>query len=142
MSPGILAGGLALLLVWGAWGLIAKFALRELELQAVIWNQLASLTLLPVYFLVFREMLPLKFAWTGIGWALLAGLLGAGGTLILYLLLRAAPASVVIPISALYPVVTVILSIFILGEKLSWQQGVGLVLAVSAIWLLSSNDTR
>lgn len=142
MNQGVVLGAMALLLVWGAWGLIAKFALRELDMQAVVWNQLASFTLIPIYFLFFREMLPIRFVWTGIGWALMAGLLGGGGTLILYTLLRSAPASVIIPISAIYPVITVLLSVLFLGEKLTWQQVVGLVFAVAAIWLLSSNSSN
>ncbi len=140
MNFGILFGASALLVIWGVWGLVAKFALREVDMQIALWSQIASLTLIPLYFVLFREMTPVKFVWAGMGWAYLSGLLGAGGTIVLYLLLRSAPLSVVIPISALYPVVTVVLSAIILKEKVGPLQIVGLVLAVAAIWLLSSNS--
>jgi bacterial/archaeal transporter family protein len=95
------------------------------------------LLLFPSYFFLFRDLLPINFKLSGIALALIAGGLSALGVLILYLLLRVAPASVVIPISALYPLVTVILSFIFLNEVLSWARVLGVACALAAIWLLS-----
>lgn len=46
-------------------------------------------------------------------------------------------ASLVIAITAVYPVVTFILSLIILGEKLSMLQIVGVLLAVFGVLLMS-----
>ena len=138
LNSTVLVGGIALLLLWGAYGIAAKIALNAIGLQVLIWSQVASLVLFPTYFLLFKELLPLKLDGAGIAWALGAGVLGVSGGVVLYLLLRDAPASMVIPISALYPVVTVILAFLFLHEELSWSRVAGIALAVIAIWLLSS----
>lgn len=138
MNSSVIIGGIVLLLMWGMYGLAAKIAVREIGLQVLIWSQVVSLAIFPVYFVLFKEMLPLKLDGAGIAWAIGAGFLGIGGGVVLYLLLRDAPASVVIPISALYPVVTVILAFLFLHEELSPMRLAGIALAVIAIWLLSS----
>jgi transporter family protein len=55
-----------------------------------------------------------------------------------YVLLRVAPASIVVPLSALYPVVTVVLAYFFLHEDLSLPRVAGVACALVAIWLLTS----
>lgn len=138
MSSTVLVGGIALLLLWGAYGIAAKIAVGEIGLQVLIWSQIASLALFPAYFFFFKDLLPLKFDGGGVAWGIVAGVLGASGGVVLYLLLSDAPASVVIPISALYPVITVILAFIFLHEELSPVRLGGIALAVISIWLLSS----
>ena len=138
MNGSVVIGGIALLLLWGAYGIAAKFAVREIGLQVLIWSQVVGLVMFPAYFFLFKEMLPLKLDGAGIAWALGAGFLGIAGGVVLYWLLRDAPANIVIPISALYPVVTVILAFLFLHEELSLTRLAGIGLAVIAIWLLSA----
>ncbi len=138
MNSSVLMGGIVLLLVWGAFGVVAKIAMHEIGLQVLIWSQVASLALFPIYFFLFKELLPVKIDGAGIAWALGAGFLGVAGGVVFYLLLRVAPANVAVPISALYPVVTVILASLFLHEELSVTQLAGIALAVIAIWLLGS----
>ena len=138
MNSSVLLGGLALLLLWGVFGITSKLAIREVGLQIVIWSQVASLALFPLYFIFFKELLPLKITTTGVGFALVSGLLGTSGALVLYLLLRDAPASVIIPISALYPIITVLLAAVFLQEALTLPRVAGVVLGAAAVWLLSS----
>ncbi len=138
MNNSVLLGGLALLLLWGVWGITSKLAVREVGLQIVIWSQVASLALFPLYFVFFKDLLPLKISATGVGFAFISGLLGTAGALVLYLLLRDAPASVVIPISALYPIITVLLAAVFLQEALTVTRIAGVILGAAAVWLLSS----
>jgi bacterial/archaeal transporter family protein len=138
MNGAVLLGGVAMLIAWGVWGLAAKVATNQIGMQALLWGQIAAVALFPVYFLVFKELLPLKIDAGSIAWAIFAGALGVFGTMMLYVLLRAAPASIVIPLSALYPVVTVLLAFFFLHEELSFQRIIGIVFALAAIWLLST----
>ncbi len=138
MNLTVLLGGAALLVCWGVWGITAKFATQHLGMQALIWSQVASLGLFPLYFLLFKDMVPVEWKVNGIAWALVSGVLGVGGTAILYVLLRNAPASIVVPISALYPVVTVTLGYFFLHEDISPMRIAGVVCAVAAVWLLTA----
>ena len=138
MNNFVLIGGLALLALWGTSAVIIKLAIGEIGLQVMIWEQIVALILFPLYFVFFQELLPLKLSPPGIAWAVLASVLGLSGSVLLNVLMRSAPASVVIPISALYPVVSVILAYFFLHEDLSWTRVAGVACALVAIWLLSA----
>lgn len=138
MNNTVLVGALALLLAWGTFGIALKLALQEIGLQTLIWGQVAALILFPFYFIFFKELLPLKFSAVGIAWALTAGFLGLSGGVILNLLLRVAPANVAVPLSALYPAVTVVLAYFFLHEELSLARVAGVGCALVAIWLLTT----
>ncbi|HEX7593275.1 MAG TPA: DMT family transporter [Anaerolineae bacterium] len=138
MNLTVLLGGLAMLLFWGVWGIIVKLVTKEIGMQALIWGQLGAIGLFPVYFLLFKEMLPLELKAGPIALSVVAGVLGVLGTLAFYMLLRVAPANIVVPLSALYPVVTVILAYFFLHEDLSLTRIAGVGCALAAIWLLTS----
>lgn len=137
MSLGILLAGGVMLLLFGVWGITAKLAMKEIGLQIVIWAQIAQTCIFPIYFLLFKDLLPLKLEGSAIALAAVTGALGIGGTIMLYLMLRIAPTSIVIPLSALYPVITVTLSFLILRERITAQQWVGIAFALVAIALLS-----
>jgi drug/metabolite transporter (DMT)-like permease len=66
-----------------------------------------------------------------------AGLLGAGGQLVLFDAIRRGPAYLVFPVISLSPVVSVFLSVLLLGETASPRAWTGIVLALLAIVLLS-----
>jgi drug/metabolite transporter (DMT)-like permease len=65
------------------------------------------------------------------------GLLGSAGTILWFAALRGGPAYLVVPIVSLYPVVTVVLAVWLLGERTRWPAALGIVLALAAIVLLS-----
>jgi uncharacterized membrane protein len=66
-----------------------------------------------------------------------AGLLGAAGQLVLFEALRRGPAYLVFPIISLSPLVSVLLSVTLLGETAAARAWAGIVLALVAIPLLS-----
>jgi drug/metabolite transporter (DMT)-like permease len=66
-----------------------------------------------------------------------AGLLGAAGQLVLFDALRRGPAYLVFPVISLSPVVSVLLSVVLLGETASPRAWTGIVLALLAMPLLS-----
>lgn len=67
-----------------------------------------------------------------------AGGLGAGGQLILFEVLRLGPAYIVFPIVSLSPVVTVLLSAWLIGERAGPKGWMGVASALVAIVLLST----
>jgi uncharacterized membrane protein len=67
----------------------------------------------------------------------LAGLLGAAGQLVLFDALRRGPAYLVFPVVSLSPVVSILLSVVLLGETASARAWTGIVLALVAMPLLS-----
>jgi bacterial/archaeal transporter family protein len=75
----------------------------------------------------------------GIFWAFLTGILGGVGNIAFFqALVKGGKASVVSPVTALFPMVTVLLALIFLKEKLGRVQWVGLALAFVAIYLLSA----
>jgi len=66
-----------------------------------------------------------------------AGFLGAAGQLVLFDTLRRGPAYLVFPVISLSPVVSVLLSVVLLGETASPRAWTGIVLALLAMPLLS-----
>lgn len=69
--------------------------------------------------------------------ALLAGVFGGGGYVLFMKALSTGKASVVVPLTALYPALTAVLALVVLGERISTTQAAGIVLAVLAAVLLS-----
>jgi drug/metabolite transporter (DMT)-like permease len=66
-----------------------------------------------------------------------AGILGAGGQLVLFFTLRIAPAYLVFPLLSLTPVVTILLAVILLKEKTGRLGWIGIVVAIIAVLLLS-----
>jgi drug/metabolite transporter (DMT)-like permease len=66
-----------------------------------------------------------------------AGLLGAGGQLLLFEALREGPAYIIFPFISLYPVLTILLSVFFLKEKTTGIKWFGIGIALVAIFFLS-----
>ena len=123
---------------WGAWGVQSKIVVDRIS----PWmNQvLFPLGLLPVmvWMLLSKRVHRGTRFRKGAAYALLTGVLGGAGNIAFYLALaRGGKVSVVVPLTCLFPLVTVIAAYFILHEKLTRTQAAGLVLAVLAIWLLS-----
>lgn len=61
----------------------------------------------------------------------------AVGLLLFFEALARGPAMVVVPLTALYPAVAVVLSRIFLQEALTLRHLAGLALALAAVWLLS-----
>jgi transporter family protein len=136
--PRWLAFSLLTILCWGAWGAVSKVASDGVDANT---NQIFfTLGLLPLIALVGRS--PRLRGGTqrgaGIAWAFLTGILGGTGNIAFFrALVVGGKASIVVPVTALFPLVTVILAVTCLRERLSSAQKVGLLLALVAIYLLS-----
>lgn len=69
--------------------------------------------------------------------AVLGGVDAALGTVCFYLLLARERVSLTVPMTSLYPAVTVILSVLFLKEHLSGSHVLGILFALAAVALLS-----
>ena len=127
-------------LTWGVWGEFSELIQQE--------GFPASM----VYIVWAFSMVPCAVAalWIG-GWkldgswkwlllGLRAGLLGAGGQLVLFEALRFGPAYIVFPFVSMSPIVTIALSLAFLRERANRVQTFGIVIALAAIFFLSWQD--
>jgi bacterial/archaeal transporter family protein len=127
------------ILAWGAWGAVSKIASAGVDAYT---NQFFfSIGLLPLMVLVWwwsRNMKRSQGNTKGVAWAFLTGILGGIGNIAFFhALIIGGKASIVVPATALFPLVTVILAVVFLHERINTRQRVGLVLALAAIYLLS-----
>lgn len=123
------------LVLSGIWGVLAKIAAHRLEplVASCIATTFACLT---VVCLAMRHVSFHPSLWVAV--AAMCGILGGFSSLILYSALKQAPASIVLPMSSLYLVITVILSAVVLDEVLHVRHYVGIMLAIISVALLVS----
>ncbi|MEU2658366.1 DMT family transporter [Streptomyces sp. NPDC007325] len=125
-----------LVLFWGVWG---AFSSRPTELYGypvemvyIIWS---FTMLLPAAVALRRQSFDRRPVAAAYG--LLAGLTGAGGQLVLFQALSDGPAYLIFPIVSLSPVITVLMALVLLRERISPLAGVGVAAALIAIVLVS-----
>ncbi|MBI5408216.1 MAG: EamA family transporter [Nitrospirae bacterium] len=124
------------LLFWGMWGFFQKLATNHISPRSVyIFAALG--TLLIVFLTLMSLNFKLETNRTGITYAILAGLFGSIGGLFFVHSISKGKASIVITFTALYPVVTILLSLIILKEGITVKQGLGILFALISMALLS-----
>jgi transporter family protein len=122
--------------LWGVWGFLSKVAARQLPPQAVYLLAVCGHAAVISYLWIGGgTAIPRQPG--GVAAALGAGLFMAGGLLFFFKGLAEGEAAVVVPLTALYPLVTVILSWAVLQESLTPRHLAGVALAMTAVWLLS-----
>jgi transporter family protein len=131
--------------MWGLWGFFGKLALQKgmapttMFLTEVITSAACTV---PLVVVLFRNH---SLSQVHTSWNVFGVLSGAGlalGLLCYYVALEKTQASILVPLTAMYPVVSVLLSYAVLHERLSLLQWVGVVLVVGAILLLSPATTE
>ncbi|HZE21204.1 MAG TPA: EamA family transporter [Desulfobaccales bacterium] len=123
--------------LWGVWGFLDKVATQHLPPQ-IVYLLTISGHLVVVAYLLAGGLGPVTWRAGGVGAALGAGIAMAVALLFFLEALATAPASIVVPFTALYPAVTVILCWIFLQEALTLRHLTGLGLALAAVWLLSN----
>jgi transporter family protein len=133
---GWLLYALLALILWGLWGMFSKIAATDLPSWAIFLVELG------VYLVVggvIWGLLRTPVTWTfpGTAAAVAAGLCGGFALFFFLKALASGPAAVVVPLTSLYPVITVALGVTFLQESLTLRQLAGIILAAAAVWLLS-----
>ncbi len=124
------------MLVWGLWGVCSKLASNYSKpKQALLFQSVGVVAFALV--VLFIERFTIEWSVPGFNWAFAGGFFAFIGFLTFFAALEQGKASTVITLSALYPLVTIILSILFLHEKLSLRQGIGIGFALVASVLLA-----
>ncbi|MBX3748074.1 MAG: DMT family transporter [Verrucomicrobiae bacterium] len=123
---------------WGIWAVLSR-GLGE-ALSAGGSQALSTLGMLPLLgaLAVRSRGAWRKGAWRGIGLAMAGGTVTCLGNVAYYGVLgRGEKVATVVSLTAMYPLVTVLLAVWILGERLNRVQCLGLGLSLAAIWLFN-----
>ena len=141
--PKWLLWSLITIVLWGTWGLVSKVASAGMD--AYVNQLLYTAGLAPL--LVFVALTvhkrgsqdPRENRAMGVFWAFFTGILGGVGNFFFFqAMVVGGKASVVAPVTALFPMITVLLALIFLHERLGRVQWAGLALAFVAIYLLSA----
>ncbi len=124
-------------LVWGPYNIVSKLGSREISAPAM--QYLFTWGSLPVMLgLLLARRFRLERSGKGIAYGVITGILsGIGGLGLFAAFGSGGNTTVVTTTTSLYPMVTVILAVIILRERLTWVQGLGLVFATAALILFS-----
>jgi bacterial/archaeal transporter family protein len=136
--PAWLVYSLLTIALWGVWAAVSKVISSEID--ATTNQVLFAIGLVPVMLVVYRSPRVKGGAnrRRGIFYAFITGVLGGTGNIAFFRsLMVGGKASIVVPATSLSPVVTVLMGYFVLRERLTASQKVGLVVAMAAIYLLS-----
>jgi transporter family protein len=131
---------LVTLLAWGIVGLLQKLSTNHLSAEwALVWLAVGLFILLP-WLYPGRKLF--TYSAHALGWAFLGGVFNALGAWALLVAMKTGgKASIVAPFTALYPLVVVFLAPFVLQESVTALQGVGIVCALIAVVLLSTEGS-
>ena len=122
--------------LWGAWGFIPKITTRYLSpVSAVVFEAAGALIVgvAVLFFLGFRPDIHPK----GIGLAISTGIFGILGALCYLTAIKKGKVSVVVTMTALYPLFSIGLAYFFLKEPITVKEGAGIIFACIAIVLFS-----
>lgn len=127
--------------LWGLWSLTSKMAIDRVGAGNLFGFYVMSSLTAPVLYYWFRRMRPggqTGLSPTRTAWVL--GALGLAvnvvGALTYSFALEDGNASLVVPISSAYPIVTVVLAIGVLKEKISKLQGLALAVVVIGLVMI------
>lgn len=125
---------LVTLMLWGLWGFFYKLAGESIPYRGVLFYGILGAMAANVVILAF-----LGVPETGVvdaKYAVLGGFLGAAGLITFVLAIEGGRISVVTPLTALYPVITILLAVLVLHESVGVQKAVGILFAVVAMVLI------
>jgi bacterial/archaeal transporter family protein len=121
---------------WGIFGFLSKIGSDKLPPgQVQIWFTFGTFPLLVPALL--RSRVRVGTDKLGVTYGTLTGFLAGIGNLALFAALENGKASIVGPVTTLYPLVSVILAVIVLQERTNRWQFIGVILAVAAIFILS-----
>jgi uncharacterized membrane protein len=121
---------------WGIFGFLGKLeadSVSPAQMQVLFTLGLAPILAVCLWRLRFKAAVEKH----GVAYSISMGLFAALGVLTFFAAMKAGKASIVAPTTSLSPVLTVILALIVLKERLNKAQTLGLFLAIVAIVALS-----
>ncbi len=125
------------LFIYGLWGFFPKLAVTYIKPLSALIYEIPGAIAVGIIALVIAGF-RLDCHPKGIMYAFLTGFCGMLGTLFFLAAAKQGRISIVVSMTALYPLITIILAAIFLKEPLTIKQIAGMALALAAILLMSS----
>ncbi len=124
------------LIAWGLWGFFPKLAVSRIDPKsALVFDAIGGLIVGIVVLCALK--FKVNTDRTGAFYGVLTGICGLSGALFFLYAMSRGKASSVAVVTTLYPLITIPLAYFILGEKITAVNSVGMALGIVAIVLMS-----
>ncbi len=127
------------LIIYGFWGFFPKLAVNYIHPMSALIYEVGGALVIGLCCLIFVDFRP-DFNPRGVFFAVLTGICGMLGTLFFFAAASKGKISVIVSLTALYPLITIFLAAVFLKESLTIKQIMGMVFAFIAIYLLSSGQ--
>lgn len=123
--------------LWGLWSFIPKVTTRYITPKSALLFEVLGGIMVALIVLISLKCKP-DIHPIGIALAMTTGVLGFFGALFFLYAASKGPISLVAVLSALYPVITVILSVIVLKEAISFKQWLGIALGLVSMILIAA----
>lgn len=132
-----LSAALVALLSFGLWGFFTKITIVYIDSKSALVYQTLGVVIIG---LVTLWLMNFKLATNlrGASFGLLTGLTYGIGCLFYFMAATRGKIMTVVTLTALYPLITIILSYFLLREMINMKQWLGILLALLSIYLMAS----
>jgi transporter family protein len=122
---------------WGLWGFLPKITTRTISpMSAMIFEAVGGMLVAIIALLSGGYRLELTRQ--GVFLALLTGIFGILGAWTYLQAVSTGKVSLVVSFTALYPILSIVLAVFFLGESLSVRQGAGIFFALLSMLLIAA----
>jgi len=127
--------GIFAVLLFGIGSFLGKLAsINDISSRVYFFEAIGTLTIFSCFFLIKRVEILEGFTvnYYAIGMGITWGL----GTVLFIMALENSKLSIITPLTALYPAVTVVLAYLFLSERLEIKELIGVMLAILSIFLI------
>lgn len=125
------------LVLWGLGSFLPKITTKYIRPKSAILFEVLGGIIFGIIVLMSLQFKP-DFHLKGALLAISTGIVGVAGALCFLYAASKGPISLVAVISALYPVIAIVLAMFFLNETITIKQGLGIVFGIVAMTLLTS----
>lgn len=125
------------LILYGFWAFFPKLVSNYITPKdAIIIESVGIAVFGFIFWIFYKNNFQVNFY--GSVYAILTGVAGMLGTLFFLYALSKGKASIIVTMTAMYPLITIFLSRVFLKETISLKQWIGILLALLAMYFLSS----
>lgn len=128
-----LLNAIATVLLWGVWGAFSGLSPQRGFPETLVYCVWALTMIPPAVIVLWQSGWRLDRSPRAIAYGAAIGLLGAGGQMVLFYTVTRGPAYLVFPIISLSPVITIVMSFALMGERTGRLGKLGIVLALMAL---------
>lgn len=123
-------------LLWGSGSFFGKMALaKDIPYRVYLFEGIGTLAVLTFLIFFKRQEILTNLSFNLFG--LLMGLSWGIGTVLFIIALQPAKLSIIVPLTAIYPAFTVLLSVLFLQERLDLREIIGIAFAIISVALLA-----